>query len=445
MIKRIRPSKAETHKMSCKYFDHVISIAQKSYSRKERKLVKDTYTRIYQECQERHQTGAYLTKQMKELFPTIYAALLREKNRVYGNNGAGIPARAWFLFGLGHYPKCVICKSPTVSIYKTLISYNTPILCSSTCASKYAVRKAQEVVLKKHGVPNIFMSKEFQNNRTKYLQRRYGQNVTGPTLVPGAAEKIERTSLQRFGVTHFARAQSVKNKRAKTNLKRYGEITILRTKDVQQQIKNNCLEKYGVEHPSKAKDVKDRKKQAQKEKKPQMLANQRLTMLSKYGTNSIYGLVKVNYKPKRKFVNFHGNVIQCYGYENIFINFLQRFNNIKSVTTDRKKIPIIPYTFKRKYHEYFPDILITLTTGERIVVEIKSTWTLTMHGKASRKNTAKFKQATKHLKELGYQFAVALVKPNKQIRLASKNLTIANLLRTNDHHFVGKIYSLNIT
>ena len=448
MTKRIRPSKTEVHKMSCKYFDHVISIAQKNYSCKERKVVKDAYARIYQECKERQLTGSYLNKQMKELFPTIYASLLREKNRIYGNVESGIPARAWFLFGLGQYPKCAICKSPTLSIHKTFISYDTPILCSRACAAEYALRKAQEKTIKKHGVPNFFMSKEFQDNRIKYLQQRYGQEVTGPTLVPGAAEKIERTSLQHFGVTHFARAQSVKDKKAKTNVKRYGAITVLRTKDVRQKVKDICLEKYGVEHPSKAKIIKDKKRQTQKEKKSQMVTNQRLTMLAKYGANSLYSIKDV-IKPlcslKRKFTTFRGRVIQCYGYENVFIDFLQRFNNIKSVTTDKNKIPVIPYTFKKKDHEYFPDILVTLTNGERIVVEVKSTWTLTMQGKASRKNNAKFKQAATHLKELGYQFAVALIKPNKQIRLASKNLTVTNLLYTNDSHFVGKIYSLDVT
>lgn len=431
-----------------KLFDRIIQISQQ-YPQSIKRKIKNMYVINYEIYrQSKSLSCRWFCNEMKKAFPEIWAVLLREKYKVLHTHRAGVSAKCWFLFIKGKYPTCRVCKKPTFNIPGNIPDINAKSLCSRKCSTQYAYKQIEKTNLQKYGVKNFFASSEFNKNRQKYLQQKYGKEVTGPTLVPGAAQKVRKTSLKHFGVTHFARSQEVINKRAHTCIKKYGVTCSLQSQKSRAKIKQTCLEKYGVEHPSKAKSIKHKKALISHNDKS-MPINVKLTNLAKYGVEALAQqkevyIKKLHESARRKFTLFKGHAIPYIGYEGVFIQFLNRFNNIKKVSTWYKDIPSIKYTFNGHEHIYHPDILIVLKNNTKIIIEVKSEWTLTVNGKYTRKNKAKFSQASKQLNALGYKFGLALVTPGKKIRLASKDFSIKNLLHTNDSMFVGKIYSSNI-
>ncbi len=67
----------------------------------------------------------------------------------------------------------------------------------------------------------------------------------------------------------------------------------------------------------------------------------------------------------------------------------------------------IPYKFKREKHTYFPDVLITLKSKEKWLVEIK--------GENRPETKAKYKAAFKYCEEHGYSWAIINEKPIQPI------------------------------
>jgi hypothetical protein len=89
-----------------------------------------------------------------------------------------------------------------------------------------------------------------------------------------------------------------------------------------------------------------------------------------------------------------GNNIRIQGYEHIALDELVKKYQELDIITERKKVPIIKYTFKNKQLRYYPDIYIV---SENKIIEVKSTWTYNI-------NLIKNIHKALAVRKLGYDF-----------------------------------------
>ena len=299
-----------------------------------------------------------------------------------------------------------------------------PILCSKHCASLYAVAQMRKHALKTHGVSNFFGSKEFNQNRVKYLQQKYGDNVTAPLLVPGANAAYRTTSQLRYGVDHTLKSEIVRQKQYTTHVEKYGTHFLASDKN-RRLLKESSQAKWGVNHPSQSPKIKELKRikwnALSKADLYDIKHKKEVTSLKKYGNKYPMQNVEVFTKSKKsrfttKLVSWRNTEIYCQGYESEVLKHLESLQTISKVTTDTTIIGSITYAYRGKQHTYYPDIGVKKINGEKFVIEVKSTFTLGL-GKANKliaaKNKKKFLAASKHYSEKGIKFLVVLFHKNK--------------------------------
>lgn len=107
------------------------------------------------------------------------------------------------------------------------------------------------------------------------------------------AERIKKTSLERYGVEHFFKSEQVKAKIKKTNLERYGVEYASQSEEIKEKIKENCLAKRGVSHHMKLPEIRE-KGQA--------------TMIKRYG-------IKFAFHSEECFKKIRATCLERYGVE----------------------------------------------------------------------------------------------------------------------------------
>ncbi len=382
--------------------------------------------------------------------PNLCSSLKRLKVNIVGGKLA-LNTFMIYVAIYGRSPTCHVCNSTGIHMRSDRPGGKIK-MCSHKCSHAYAIKCMEKASLSEHGVANVFQSKTFAEHRVRYLQQRYGEDVTGPTLAPGAKEKIQQTSLERHGVTHFARSPKVRAKARRTSRKRFGfdynvqrpetRIQINETSRqnhdgvhhsahprVKQQKIATSMKHYGVPHPMKHRSVK----------KAQVDA-----MIAKYGVPHLSvhpEWVERSLKSASRFkkATWRDEEITYQGYELNFLRSIESSKKVKSVSTGRSDVGHVSYKDAVGHnHIYYPDLLVVLKTGEKVVVEVKSTYTLGLQSKEVLvKNLRKFKAAEKHYTELGIQFVLAVplgkditkfsVLPNPSKRLRSRIKVLGTL------------------
>jgi hypothetical protein len=123
---------------------------------------------------------------------------------------------------------CKVCNKSTQKHNRLLSGYKN--CCSKECDLKYYQLKKEQKFLKKYGVTNYFLVKDFK-------------------------EKREKTWLENYGVNHIFKNKVIKEK---INLKikeKYGTENPFESEEIKEKIKKILLQKYGVEHPSQNKII----------------------------------------------------------------------------------------------------------------------------------------------------------------------------------------------
>jgi hypothetical protein len=194
----------------------------------------------------------------KGSFPNEYSSIAKLKAKILEGRET-VQAKYLYLVAFGKYPSCRICSKPAKGLGDRPES--RPTYCCKACRYEGLRIDREASLLQTHGVVNMFASKEFAENRISYLQDKYGGDVTGPTKVPGAREKIEQTSRDRFGVANFAQSDVVKRKRVKTIQKKYGRqyTAPFQLPHVKEAIRLATIERLGVEHNSQSAVIKAKK------------------------------------------------------------------------------------------------------------------------------------------------------------------------------------------
>lgn len=360
-----------------------------------------------------------LLKAIRLGFPNEYEVMAQTKARIRGNGArATVTAAMMYLFIYGKKRTCHICKKDG---FFGLVDRPDPrkiALCSHACSRSYAIEKTRKSSKAKFGVENVFASKEFKENRVRYLQDRYGEDVTGPTLVPGASEKIRDTCLERYGVEHFAKSKVIRKKTVKTNKERYGVISTLQRPESRQAMRDRAMEQYGVDHQSKAQEVRDRKRlkmiSKTEDERKHIQAKRRTTCSMKYGVTHAMQVPEIfESTQKARFYSgvWRGNKYKYQGYEGRVLSSVEHSKKVKGAQTRRKIIGSVPYTDPCGVDRiYYPDIALLMRSGKILIVEVKSLLWLgyTYNEDRYKKNMAKFKAAVRFYEEQGKEFVLAL-------------------------------------
>jgi hypothetical protein len=114
---------------------------------------------------------------------------------------------------------------------------------------------------------------------------------------------------------------------------------------------------------------------------------------------------KYNNRFKRKYIKLKGKRRAVQGHEPTAIKWLIHQGYSENKIIIGKKIPIVSYKFNKKYHKYFPDILI-----KKRIFEVKSRYTLTYFW---QKNQAKALACIKQ--GYRYNFLLVSIKPLLQV------------------------------
>lgn len=367
-----------------------------------------------------NEPGKQMLLRMKSMFPAEYQRVARAQETATGRRATVNSARL-FYFLQGRFPKCPGCGLPSLKCLKADHPKDFgKRCCSMLCANKIKQERMKDTTLKKYGASNIFASKKFSTERVSYLQRKYGDEVTGPTKVPGAAEKIKATSLAKFGVEHFAQADQVIAKKRETSLKRYGVTSTTQTEFSKRRLRETSLETYGVEHPSKSLLVKERKRLSSQAKfgTDNPLQSEICKTKAKDSFKARYGvphpmknaaefLRRTSYKSYQG--SWRGHLVTYQGYELKVLQSLERNKKVKGIKM-WGRAEGITYRYKSKTRTYYPDFLVLLSSGEKLIVEVKSKFTLLGSSTFNvyEKNLAKFRAASAYASAYGYEFVVAV-------------------------------------
>jgi hypothetical protein len=357
---------------------------------------------------------------VKEKFPNEYAALAKLKTEHLGGR-ATVNASRLFYMVHGRYPVCPGCGKPQEGC--EIAEHprdNGKRSCSTKCANKVKKERREATCLERYKVRNIFSNEKFKENRVSYLQAKYGEGVTAPLLVQGALHKVYTTSMDRYGVTHFARSAKVRSKTEQTNKARYGVSSYLESEKCRDQLKAASMKKYGVPHPSMSEEVKLTKLRKSQEKfgTDNPMQHESCKEKARKMWQARIGFSHPMKDPQ-EFIKrmafrsskgvWRGHTITYQGAEMKVLRTLE--NNIK---VDGVKMwgrsNGITYNYKGAIRTYFPDFLIRLKSGKILVVEVKSLFTLLwgMKHDVLNKNKAKFKAGVEFAKENGYEFVLAI-------------------------------------
>ena len=303
------------------------------------------------------------------------------------------------LYALIFYDKpytCKICGIPTEWAPE---NSKPRIYCSKECMNSDAdvVAKREQTTYKKYGSKNIFSSEIFKDDMKKHWNSK---GVTNPSQLKEVKEKKTKTCLKHYGTTHHMKNEKFKKQYIKNIINKYGVENVMQNPKIVKKFQKVFFEKYGVYNPMHV---------------PEFVEQIKVSMMKKYGVDNIMYLPEVYEKWVKsawgtKKVIVKGKVLKVQGYEPQVIAYLDLIGIIDKITCKRSNMPIIKYTYKNKEHRYFPDIFIKTSRRNKILIEVKSSFTLTKDYPILKK---KFKAAQKVCKSKNITFWLAVVKKNK--------------------------------
>ncbi len=185
--------------------------------------------------------------------------------------------------------KCRICNNPVK--WGTEGYTNT---CSKICKLEYSKsdewkQKLEETSLKKYGTNSYSKTQEFKEKLGKTSLEKYG--VEHYFQTQQFKQKAKQTNLKRYGVENSGGTPKSIQKAKQTNLKRYGVENYTQSEEVKQRVKNINLEKYGVENYYQSEEFKEKAKQ---------------TNLKKYGVENYAKTDEFKQKSKRTCLEKYG-------------------------------------------------------------------------------------------------------------------------------------------
>lgn len=340
-------------------------------------------------------------------------------------------------------PRCAVCQGQ-VSLFGKRKWRHT---CSLKCAAIECTEKRRNTCFLKYGVDNPGKAESVKLRRVETFIKRFGKTnpfanasvkrkikktnfskfgVANPSQFEAVKKKKEKTMLKNFGATHWTKVrkshfdtnnpmhiEDCVDKMRKTNLKRHGSENAMHSKVVQAKLKKTFMDKYGVDNPRKAESVKE------------TIQN---TNLKRYGVTNAGCLFNTSYD-RKVVTDKRGQKHLVQGYEDIMIRELDELDNIRHIYTGSRNVIRVRYKDKKdKTRNYYPDLRVELKSGKRIIIEVKSSFTLNID---LERNLRKFRAATKFCLKKGFTFWVCIVSPKGETRRVKNPTCLKDLREAN--------------
>ena len=138
--------------------------------------------------------------------------------------------------------------------------------CSYVCGqlNPKTREKIENTSMMKYGVKNGGGSKQALEKSKQTSMEKY--NVEFYSQTRECQEKIEQTNLEKYGCKNVFQNEEIKDKIKETNLEKYGCEYPMQSKEIQEKYKETNLKNLGVEYPSQSGEIQEKTKQTNLEK-----------------------------------------------------------------------------------------------------------------------------------------------------------------------------------
>ena len=143
--------------------------------------------------------------------------------------------------------ECDFCNKPNNISYRDYIK-NIKKHDMYTCI-KCCTRKIKLTSLEKYGVEHYAKTNEYMDNMIKNNLIKYGTEYFVST--DDFREKSIVTNLERYGVTNFMKTEDFIIKSKEYNMQKYGVDSYTKTDEYKEKVRNTSLERYGVDNFTK--------------------------------------------------------------------------------------------------------------------------------------------------------------------------------------------------
>jgi hypothetical protein len=210
------------------------------------------------------------------------------------------------------------------------------------------------------------------------------------------------------GVPHVSKDPGVRNKTRTTMLQRHGGFTFA-SKELRKRAEGTMRDKYGTKHFSTTDDWYEKCTATSRRKWGCDWSSQDPDIFQRMRSSG--------YNRKSIVVNGKNHLVQ--GYEPHALAAIG--DKIAKLVTKTNKLPELWYSLEGIAHRYYPDAFIKTLNGKRILLEVKSDFTVRL---SYKKNLAKFVAAAKWCQEHDAKFVLALVLANgKKVRTYFQEIT----------------------
>lgn len=319
------------------------------------------------------------------------------------------------------------------------------------------IKKRKATSMARYGVEHHMKCEEGRAAQIKSLIANYG--VDNPAKSEEVIARTKKTNLKRYGGTNPMHCESVKRKVRKSCLVKYGVDNPRKAESVMRKIRETWITNLGVDHPMRCpeiaakqmaswrKAVKDKYGVDHTWKVPSIRDKSKKTMLERYGHEFTmqcpelvakfrssfvkscmlkYGVSHPMLDPKvaarvnresfvSEVVAFGRDILNLQGYEEFVLLHLNKRFNFQRVTSDPRKIGVIKYRHNGRDRLFMPDLKLKTGSGNIMVVEVKSWFTL------GKSNGVRFKEATKFYNKRGIDFYLAIGEPKSNSVKLIKN------------------------
>jgi len=280
--------------------------------------------------------------------------------------------------------------------------------CGRSCAagSPEVRQKIEESHLRIRGVIHVSLDKSVIEKRKQTNRKRYGGSSTFDS--PSLSRKAHKTIEDRYGVRDFSQTQDWYEKVRQTCTQKYGVSWVTQLETCKEKTRSTFQERYEVDWFSQT---------------PEWYQKCVATCQARYGVKwvtqdpEIFERQKNSYK--RKSIRINGKLHRVQGYEPFVLKYLEP--EITKLWTKSKNLPCLYYKHEDKSRRYYPDALVEMTSGERILFEVKSTYTASLD---IDKNLQKFHSAIKWCRETGATFVLAIGHPKGKVDMYPLNSKI---------------------
>ena len=273
-------------------------------------------------------------------------------NKTYWSTGARRPS------------KCPYCETTPEAIQQRKEATNLARYgCKNPMQSEKIKQRLQAVILKEYGVSNVKKLTTVNAKVASNLQGRFGEGITNVMHLP---EVVTRSLAWRNDPVRKAECYS---KVRRTSLRNFGASCFFASDKGRKILRKTWRRKHGVDNPMQLREIFDR------------------AMQSGYRTK--------DYHTK------DGRLLKLQGSEPVVAENLEGHGcQIRSSTAS------IRYSFDGRRKRYLPDLDCISALGNKVIVEVKSPYTLL---RDLAKNLAKFRAANRYTRERGMRFTLALV------------------------------------